>query len=122
VLGTADEDVWCDPDALQFFDRVLGRFGFEFSGGVQVGQEGQVHVDALSTGALVTELADGLEEGETLDIAHGSSDFTEHEVDLVVAYFDELLDLVGHMGDHLDGFAQVVSAAFFFEHIRVDPA
>ena len=38
------------------------------------------------------------------------------------AAFDELLDFVGHVRDHLHGFAQVVATALFFEHALVDLA
>ena len=33
---------------------------------------------------------------------------------------DAFFDLVGHMRDHLDGLSQVVAAAFFCDHGRID--
>ncbi len=73
-------------------------------------------------GLVLGELADRLEEGQTLDIADGAADLAEHEIDLVIADADEILDLVGDVGDHLDGLAEVVAAAFLLEHVGIDAA
>ena len=117
TLGAADEDIGGDADGLQLFDRVLGRFGFQLSRRIQVGQEGEMHVDALAGRVVEFELADGFEEGQALDIADGSADFTEHEIDLVLADADKVFDLVGDMGDDLNCFAKVIAAPLFFEDV-----
>ena len=44
---------------------------------------------------LVAELADGLEEGQALDVADRAADLAQHEVDVLVAGGDEGLDRVG---------------------------
>jgi hypothetical protein len=68
------------------------------------------------------ELADRLEERQPLDVADRAADLAEHEVDLVLADADEVLDLVGDVRDHLDRLAEVVAAALLLEHVRIDAA
>jgi len=101
---------------------VLGGFGLQLARGREVGKQRQVHQDGLPTRAFVDELADGFEEGQALDVADGAADLAEHEVDLGVADAEEVLDLVGDVGDHLDGLAEVVATAFLFQHVGIDPA
>ena len=44
------------------------------------------------------------------------------KVDFVFADGEEIFDLVGDMRDDLDGFAQIIAAAFFFQHGGIDAA
>ena len=81
-----------------------------------------MHEDDLAAGPLLAELADRLEERQALDVAHGAADLAEHEVDLIVTDADEVLDLVGDVGNDLDGLAEVVAAALLLEHGGVDAA
>jgi hypothetical protein len=121
VFGAADEDVGRDADGAQFLHRVLGRLGLQLAAGGEVGQQREVHEDALAAGAVLTELADRLEERQPLDIAHGAADLAQLEIDLVLAHGQEILDLVGDVRDHLDGLAEIVAAAFLFQHVGIDP-
>ena len=120
-LGPADQDIGGDADRAQFLDAVLGRLGLQLAAGLHIGQQGQVHEDALPARLVLAELADRLEKRQPFDIADGAADLTEHEIDLVLAGADEILDLVGDVGDHLDGLAQVIAAAFLFQHVGIDP-
>ena len=52
--------------------------------------------------------------GRRFDVADGAADLAKHEVNLVLADGDEVFDLVGHVGDDLDGFAQVIAPALLF--------
>ena len=69
------------------------------------------------------ELADGLDEGDDLDVADGAADLDDDHIDVLGAEGpDAFLDLVGHVRDDLDGLAQVVTPALLGDHRRVDPA
>ena len=107
------QNVGRDADGAEFFDRVLRRLGLQFAAGLDVGQQREVHEDTLAARLVLAELADRLEEGQPLDIAHGATDFAKHEVDLIVADVDEVFDFVGNVGDHLNGLAQIIAAALF---------
>ena len=73
-------------------------------------------------GLVLRELADCLEERQRLDVAHGAADLAEHEIDFVFADGDEVLDLVSDVGDHLNGFAEIVAAPFLIQHVLIDAA
>ena len=67
-----------------------------------------------------TQLADGLEEGLRLDVAHGTADLNQGHVGVAGTLDDATLDLVGDVRDDLDGCAQVVAPALSAQHVFVD--
>ena len=121
VFGSADQNIGCDADGLQFLDRVLRRFGFQFTGRRKVGQQCQVHKNTFAAWLVVAELADRLKKRQAFDIAHGAADFAQHKIDLVFANMQEVFDFVGYMRDDLNGLAEIIAAAFFFQHVGIDP-
>ena len=57
------------------------------------------------------------------DVAHGAADLDDGHVRGVVAFGQGkhgALDLVGDVGDHLHGAAQVIAPAFLGDHVVVD--
>ena len=99
---------------------MLGGLGFQLPGGRDIGQQGQMHVDRMAARQIVAELTNGLEEGQTLDVAHRAADLDQHEVDLLVPVEDELLDMIGDMGDHLHGAAEVIAPALLGDDLLID--
>ena len=85
-----------------------------------VGHQRQVDVDGVAARQLVAELADRLEERQALDVADRAADLAEHEVELVVAVADEVLDRVGDVRDHLHGGAEIVAAPLLGDDLLVD--
>ena len=79
-------------------------------------------VDRVMARQFVAELADGLEERQALDVADGAADLAQHEVEVVIAVADEVLDGVGDVRDHLDGGAEIVAAPLLGEDVLVDAA
>ena len=72
---------------------------------------------------VAAELADGLDEGDDLDVAHRAADLDDHHVDvLVLQPADPVLDLVGDVRDHLDRAAEEVAPALLLDHGPVDAA
>ena len=69
---------------------------------------------------IVAELADGLEERQAFDIADRAADFDENEVEVVIAFEDEVLDGVGDVRNDLDGGAEILALAFLGEHVGID--
>ena len=123
MLGAQHEDVGLNTDALQFFHRVLRRLRLQFAGCGQIGHVGQVYADGVAA-QFPFQLTDGLEEGVTLDVAHGTANLGDNEV--VVAVLAQIehvaLDFVRDMGDDLYGLAKVVAAALLFDDALVDAA
>src|SRR5262249_36661386 len=71
---------------------------------------------------LVAELANGLEERQPLDVTDRAADFAQHEVEVVVAIANEVLDGVSHMRNDLDGRAEVIAAPLLGENFLIDAA
>ena len=120
AFGSADQNIGRNADRAQLFHRVLGGFRLQLARGRDIGQQREMHEQALSTGLVIGELADRLKEGQTFDIPHCAADFAQHEIHLVFADRDEILDLVCDVRNHLNGFAQVVAPALFLEHVGID--
>ena len=80
-----------------------------------------MHENTFTARLILRELANGFKKGQTFYIANRSADFTKHEINLILANFDEIFDFIGHMWDHLNGFSQIIPAAFFFQYRRIDP-
>jgi hypothetical protein len=120
-VAAAEQDVGLDADGAQLGDRVLGGLGLQLAGGGDEGQKRQVDVDGVAAGQLVAELADRLEEGQALDVAHRAADLDEDEVVALVAGEHEVLDGVRHVRDHLDRRAEIVPAPLLGDDVLVDP-
>ncbi len=82
-----------------------------------------MHVADVVPPRLLAVLPDGLEEGEDLDVADRAADLGDDDVDVLGGdATDAPLDLVGDVGDDLDGAAEVVTAALGGQHGLVDRA
>ena len=120
----AKDDVGADADLAEFGDALLRWFGLELPCGLDVGDEGGVDVKDVAMADFVPELADGLQEGQALNIAHGAADLGDDDV---AAHFlchcvDAGFDLVGDVGNDLHGAALILPGAFFFEDGGIDLA
>ena len=78
----------------------------------------------LLSADVSAHLPDRLEEGQALDVADGPADLDDDHVGagLLGDPVDPLLDLVGDVGDDLDGSAQVVALPLAADHVLVDLA
>ena len=110
------------PAAAQLGDRVLRRLRLLLPRD-QVGHQGQVDVADVVAADVPAELPDGLNERHDLDVADGPADLDDDDVDVLVGQaLDPVLDLVGDVGDDLDGPAQEVAAALLRDDGAVDAA
>ncbi len=75
---------------------------------------------AWSRGRSLLELADRLEERQAFDVADGAADLAQHEIEVVVAVEDEILDGVGDVRNHLDGGAEIIAAPLLGEDVLID--
>ena len=58
----------------------------------------------------------------TFDVSHRATHFTNNQFEFAagIHQLDAADDLIGNVGNHLDGLAQIVSLAFPVEHFPVD--
>ena len=76
--------------------------------------------DVVST-HITTKLANCLDERNDLDVAHGATDLHDDYIEVVRGQaLDALLDLIGHVRDHLHGLAEVVAAPLLRDDRGVD--
>ena len=70
---------------------------------------------------LLAHLTDGLQEGLGFNIPHGAANFSDDHVHRAgpAHPVDSVLDLIGNVGDDLDGAAQIVSAPLPVQHSPV---
>ena len=121
VFGAADQDVRLHPKLKELLDRVLGGFGFQFPCSRQVRHECQVHHQGV-LGAFPLHLTHSLDVGQGFNVPHGSADFCDHEVVVLLGAqdLDTTLDLVGDVRDDLNGLAQVFPTTLFVDDALVD--
>ena len=79
----ADDDVGLDTPAAQLGHRVLGGLGLLLARGPEVGHQGEVDVADVVPADVAAELADGLDEGDDLDVADRAADLDDDDVDVV---------------------------------------
>jgi len=116
----AQQDVGLDPDLTQLHDRVLGGLGLELSRSGDIGHQRDMHGNHVLVAQLEAQLANGLEEGQRLDVAHGATDLDNEHVHALGAFQDARLDGIGHVRDHLYGAAQIFPAPFLLDNRLID--
>jgi hypothetical protein len=118
-LGAAEQDVRLDADLAQFHDRMLGRLGLQLASRADVGHQGDVDVEGVAGSPVEAELADGLQEGERLDVTHGSAHFDDGHIGALGILDDLALHLVGDVRDYLHRAAQVIPSALLVDDGKV---
>ena len=83
MLGPADQEVGLDADLPQDADGMLGGLGLELAGGLQVGDQRQMDIQAILAADVEGELADRFQERQALDVADRAADLGDHDVDVV---------------------------------------
>src|SRR5687768_2054269 len=73
---------------------------------------------------LIAHLPNCFEERQRLYVADGATNLHNDHIRIIFSRDgpDRILYFVGHMRNHLDSFAQVVTASLFFNHGEIDPA
>ena len=81
-----------------------------------------MQVEGVPLPLVKAELADGLEEGEALNVPHRPPHLHHHDLRLLLLghLADPFLDLVGDVGDDLDRLGEVLSPALLLDHREVD--
>ena len=124
IFGAAKQDLRLQPDLAQFRDTLLRRLGLELARRANVGDERHVHVDHILWADFENELADRFQERQTLDVARRSADLGDDDIGVAFRrhFTNAILDLVGHVRNHLHSFTQVIAAPLLEDHVFVDLA
>ena len=118
TIGTADDGVRLQAERSKLLDRVLRRLRLQLTRRSDEGHQGHVHEGTVFAPHLVAQLPDGFQEGERFDVSYGAADLDDLEVGLFRfgERADPRFDLVGDVGDHLNGLPEVVAAPLLREH------
>ena len=122
LIGSKYDNIRMDTHTLQFFDGMLGRFGFMLIAAMQKRNKRHMDVHGIFFTDFQPDLPDCLDKGLPFDVADGAADFCDHNVrfrfsaDVVYKGFD----LIRNMRDNLYRAAEVFSSALFVQNIPVD--
>ena len=124
LVAPQHDHIRLDPQALELFHGVLGGLGLVFVGAPEERHQGHMDEEAVLPAHLQGNLPHRLYKGLGFNVSDGAADLRDHHVRLgLLAHpVDELLDLVGDMGDDLDSGAQVCPLPLLVQHIPVDLA
>src|SRR5687767_10809526 len=122
AVGAAEQNVGLDADGAQVPDAMLRRLGLQLAGGADEWHQRQVDVEGVLAADILTQLADGFDERQALDVADRAADLDQNDVDVISNGADVVLDLVGDVGDHLHRPPEIVAAPFLLDHRQVDLA
>ena len=124
AIAATDEQIWLDSDRAQLFDRMLGGLGFEFSRCADKGEQGHVDVGQISSSHISSELSNGFQEGQRLNITNSSADFGNHNIGIAIGghTVNAVADFTGDMGDDLNGPAVVTASSLLINDGLIDRA
>ena len=118
LFHTAGDNIRMNPQPLELIDAVLGGFGFRLTGSVEIRHKGAVDIKHVLGADFPFHLTDGFQKRLGFDITDGTADFGNDHIG--VSFFsrtqDAFFDFIGHMRNHLNGAAEIIAAAFFFQH------
>src|SRR5438552_11738783 len=123
-FAAADQDVGGDADFPQLRHRLLGRFGFEFSGGLDEGHIRDVNEQGVARSYFESELPDRFQKRQSFNVAGCSSDLGDDNIGfgLFGDLADSTLNFIRDVRNDLDCFAQVIAFAFLFQDALIDLA
>ena len=124
MFRAAKQDLRLQTDLAQFRDALLRRFRFQFAGRPNVRHERDVHVHDVLRADFENELPDRFQKRQPFDVAGRAADFRDDDVGFAFRrdFADAVLDFVGHVRNHLHGFAEVIAAPFLQDHAFVNLA
>src|SRR5712692_3080279 len=116
----------CSPRAMITLgwipDALLRRFRLLLPDRPHDGHEGRVDEQDVLLADLLSELADGFEEGHPLDVSDRPADLDEDDIGVLLLphLAEQGLDLIRDVRDDLHGLPEVVAATFLLDHRAVD--
>jgi len=119
---TAEQDIRLDADFAQFHDRMLSRLCFQFTGGADIGYQGDVNVERIACAPVEPELADSLQKGKRLYVANSTANLDDGNIGALGVLDDLVLHLVGNVGNNLYRTSEIISPPFFVDNGKINLA
>ena len=83
LFGPAKQDIGLNTDASKFFDTVLSRFGFNFTRGLNMRDQGQMDIKDVFFPYIGLKLTNGLKKGKAFNIPHGAADLNNGHIGFI---------------------------------------
>src|SRR5882757_10053092 len=122
MLASAQQNVRLNADAAQLFHRVLRRLGLDLTRATDDRHQCQVHVQTVVSAELHTELADGFQKRQRLDVTHRAADLHHAHIRAIRTQLDAALDFIRDVRNDLDRGAEIITAPLFGDHALIDAA
>ena len=119
--ASAQQHLGLQANRAQFFNRVLGRLGFDFAGSRNIGNERQVHEQRIGRAQLQLELTHRLQKRLALDVACGAAHFHHRDFCVSRALDNPAFDFIGDMRNDLHRATQVIASSLLAQHCVVYP-
>jgi len=100
---------------------MLGGLGFQFSGGFNIWQPGNVDVERIITPKITTKLAEGFQEWQAFNVSHGTAHFNQHNFSPggFCNSGNPAFDFIGNMWNDLNGATKKITMAFLGYYFRI---
>ena len=69
---------------------------------------------------FLPHLADSFQERQRFDVTHGAADLDNRDIHVLRHLLHGAFNFIGHMRNHLDGFAEIITTPFFGNDLLVD--
>ena len=122
MLCTEHQDLWLDAKTLQLLHAHLGGLRLQLTCCCQKRHVGKVYIQCARRTQLPPELADGLQERLTLNVADSASYLGNDKVKGLLCGIEENapLDFIRDVRHYLDGLSQIVAAPLTLDDTQVD--
>ena len=102
-IRTEYNNVRRNTKSLQFLYRVLGGFGFVFTGCLQIRNQGHMNIKGVFTAHFMSYLTDSFDKGLAFYITDGSADFRNDNIRIrfFTYIINETLDFIGNVRNGL---------------------
>ena len=121
LVAAEDYYIGVYAHALKLLYGMLGGLGLVLIGAPEEGHQRHMDKEAVLPAHLQRDLPDSLQKGLGLNIADGAADLGDDHVGvrLLAHPIDKFLDLIGDVGDHLHGGAQILPPALLVQNVPV---
>ena len=122
VFAAANKDLRLDADLAEFGHALLGGLRLQFARRLDERDEGHVDEEAVAGAGFQGKLAQGLEKRKAFDIPGCAADFRDEHIAILILTHQAkpAFDLLGDMGDDLDGFSEIIPAPLLAQHLLIN--
>ena len=122
MLGAQHQDIGLQTIREQILNRVLCGLGLKLTRSCHIGDKREVDKHTILIAELVAQLTNRLDKGQRLDVAYRTTNLGDDNIVLLrcAKHLNTALNLIGDVGDNLNGLAKELATALLLNHALVD--